>query len=43
MSRIHEALKRAELERAAAQNGGAGGVPPDPQAIVAEASAQAAP
>jgi len=38
MSRIHEALKRAELERAAAQNGGAGGVPPDPQAIVQNGS-----
>ena len=38
MSRIHEALKKAELERAAAQNGGAGGVPPDPQAIVQNGS-----
>jgi len=34
MSRIHEALKKAELERAAAQTVGAGGVLLTPQAIV---------
>jgi capsular exopolysaccharide synthesis family protein len=33
MSRIHEALKKAELERAAAQNGGGGSAPSEPQAI----------
>jgi capsular exopolysaccharide synthesis family protein len=33
MSRIHEALKKAELERAAAQTAGAGGVLPAPQGV----------
>jgi len=39
MSRIHEALKRAELERASAQTPGAGSVPADSQAVVVASNA----